>query len=118
MKPLKKSLNAIPLSLRDRKRYIVFELISDKKLSGKELNFSLNKLFLQLYGEIGFSKMNLSLIKFNEENGKGILRCRHSFLEEAKAGIMFLSNKANEIKLIPRIVRVTGTARKAKELIA
>jgi len=117
MKPLKKSLNAIPLSLRDRKRYIVFELIAEKKLNENGVRISLNKLFLQLYGEIGFSKMNLNLIQFNEKNGKGILRCRHSFLEEAKAGLLF-SGKVNEIKLIPRILRVTGTVRKAKELIA
>ena len=109
----KKSLNPIPLSLRDRKRYIVFEVLSEKKFSEQEAMQAMNKTFLQLFGEIGLSKMNYSNVLFDSKNNKGIVKTNNDSLAEARSGILFLKSVAG-IEVIPKILYVSGTINKAK----
>lgn len=109
----KKSLNPIPLSLRDRKRYIVFQILSSKKFSEQETMQAMNKTFLQLFGEIGTSKMNYSAVLFNSSTNKGIVKTNNDSLIEAKSGILFLKSIAG-VQVIPRILFVSGTINKAK----
>ncbi|MDO8538181.1 MAG: Rpp14/Pop5 family protein [archaeon] len=109
----KKSLNPIPLSLRDRKRYIVFEVLCSKKFSEQETINAMNKTFLQLFGEIGVSKMNYSTVLFNSSTNKGIMKTNNDSLVEAKSAILFLKSIAS-ISVIPKILFVSGTINKAK----
>ncbi len=112
----KKSLNPIPLSLRDKKRYLVFELICDKRLNEREVSFELKKNFLKLFGELGLSKMNYQFIQFNEKSNKGILKCRHTALDDLKAGLL-LFKEVKGIQVIPKTLKASGTAKKAKSFI-
>ncbi len=109
----KKKLNPIPLSLRDRKRYVVFEILSEKTFSSKDISKALKEVFLQLFGEIGLAKMNYSFIEFNEKTQKGIVRCKHTALEETKTGILFLK-EINGIKITPKTLTTSGTLKKAR----
>ena len=109
-----KKLNPIPLSLRERKRYIEFELISEKRLEEKDVSFQLWKDFLSLFGEIGTAKQRLWLAYWNEEKNTGILRCSLKELEKVKAGLLFAS-KIKDVKVITRILKVSGTIKSLKE---
>ncbi|MFH1895392.1 MAG: Rpp14/Pop5 family protein [archaeon] len=109
----KKSVNPIPLSLRDRKRYLVFQLISDKSFQEKSIAVALKNHLIKLFGELGLGKMNYQFILFNEKTAKGIIKCRHTATEDLKAGILLLK-EVNGIKVIPRTLRLSGTVKKAK----
>jgi len=112
----KKSVNPIPLSLRDKKRYLVFQLISDEFISEKDTAISVKNNFLRLFGELGLGKMNYQFISFNEKTKKGILKCRHTAVEDLKAGILLLK-EVNGVKVIPKTLKLSGTVKKAKTFI-
>ncbi len=112
----KKSLNPIPLSLRDKKRYLVFELISDQKLAQNSVAFQLKNTLMKLFGELGLSKMNYQFIGFNEKTNKGILKCRHTAVEDLKAGFLMIK-EVNGVSVIPKTLKTSGTVKKAKTFI-
>ena len=112
----KKSVNPIPLSLRDKKRYLVFELISEKNLRESEVSFELKNHLMKLFGSLGLSKMNYQFILFNEKSSKGILKCRHTALGDLKAGILLLK-EVNGINVIPKTIKTSGTVKKAKTFV-
>ena len=112
----KKSMNPIPLSLRDKKRYLVFELISEQTLFERDVSFDLKNLLLKLFGELGLSKMNYQFIGFDEKLKKGILKCRHTAVEDLKAGILLLK-EVNGVKILPRTLKTSGTVKKAKTFL-
>ena len=112
----KKSLNPIPLSLRDKKRYLVFELDSEKSLGEKDVSFAVKKLFLKLFGELGISKMNYQFILFSSKSKKGILKCRHTAVEDLKAGILLLK-EVNGASIVPKTLKTSGTVKKAKSFV-
>jgi len=112
----KKSVNPIPLSLRDRKRYLVFELIVEGHLKESEVSFFLKNHLMKLFGSLGLSKMNYQFIGFNEKSSKGILKCRHTAVEDLKAGILLLK-EVNGIPVIPKTLKTSGTVKKAKSFI-
>jgi RNase P/RNase MRP subunit POP5 len=110
----KKSLTPIPLSLREKKRYICFKLISSKPLNAGKVKKALDKTLLFLFGEVGLGRKGYSFIEFNSKTKKGIIRCKHTEEEEMKAGILFLK-KIEDIDVIPVIESVSGTLKKSRE---
>lgn len=109
-------MNPIPLSLRDKKRYLVFELIAEEKLNEKEVSFAVKKNLIKLFGELGLSKMNYQFISFDEKSGKGILKCRHTAVEDLISGVLLLK-EVNGIKVVPRTLKISGTVKKAKSFV-
>ena len=107
MKNVKTSLKPIPLSMRGKKRYVSFELLSDKKLGEKEVFQAVKQSLLQLYGEIGVACQRPWLISF--KGNKGVLRCALSEVEEVKAGLLFLE-KVGQTPVSPKILRVSGSS--------
>ena len=113
MAEIKKKLKPIPLSLRGKKRYVEFELISDSALNEKDVSFAVWQTLLQNFGEFGVASIKPWLISFNAKTGKGIVRCAHDKTIELKAGLMFLK-KVKNTKVVPKIVRVSGSIKKLK----
>ena len=111
MKNVKKSLKPIPPTLRGKKRYVLFELACDKKLSSPRVSDALWKTFLRIYGEFGAGEMKLWMIEFG--NGKGIIRCAHNRVEQAKAGILFLT-EVDGVPVIPKTLKTSGSLKKIR----
>ncbi len=114
MKQVKKSIKPIPLSYRGKKRYILFELISEKRLNEKDVSRELWNTFLRLFGEVGCAKAKIWPILFDGKKNRGIIRCANEGVEEAKAAILFLRD-VNGVGVIPRILLVSGSLKKLKE---
>lgn len=103
----------LPPTMRIKKRYIFFQLSSEKPLNLREVNLALMKEFSYLFGSHGLSKMNLQLIEFNGFTGKGILRCSRNKLEEAKTGLLFIKTITGSA-VSPKILKVSGTLKKLR----
>ena len=110
----KKKLNPIPLSLRDKKRYISFKLDSEKTLPEKEAKSAVWDKLLQLYGEIGCAEAKFWIMSFDPKKGEGILRSGLESVERAKAGLLLL-DKVGKTPVIPVILGVSGTIKSLKE---
>ncbi len=114
MKQLKKSLKPIPLSLRDKKRYVSFTFAEGGKFSEKEVREEVNRVFYHLFGEIGLARKNFQFVSFNEKTQKGILKCRHTEVEDVKAGVLFVKEIGGK-PVLPGILRVSGSIGKLKK---
>ena len=112
MKNVKTSLKPIPLSMRGKKRYVSFQLLTERKLEEKEVSQAIWQTLLQLYGEVGTARMKPWLASFSGD--KGVLRCALASVEEAKAGLLFLE-KVGQTKVSPKILKVSGSVKGAKK---
>ena len=84
----KKKVKALPKSMRERKRYLLFEFEgeADKHIAWA----SLEKELLLLYGSVGLARMNVRLVKFHPKKKAGILVCSRGFERDLSAGLSFV----------------------------
>lgn len=114
MTQVKKSIRPIPLTYRGKKRYILFELIADKSLDGRDVEIAVRENFLALLGEAGFARAKLWFILFNSQENSCIIRCANEYCEEVKAGLLFMKEVKGG-RVIPKILSVSGSIKKLKE---
>ena len=99
-------------SLREKKRYLVFEVISKKgftSMPDKEIKESMRKL----HGEIGLGKAGLIFLKnkWNEMLQRGIIKVNYKYVDQLRAALCSF-NKGDAIM---RSVGVSGILKKAEE---
>jgi len=111
---LKKVLNPIPPTLREKKRYILFKLICDEPLEESDVNFAINDAFLSLFGSFGSAKINPKLIEWHSQGNTGILKCERSSKDQAIAALQFL-REIKDKAVVPNIISVSGTLKSLRE---
>ena len=112
----KANLKPVPSTIRGKKRYVLFELHSDSKLRGNDVNDSLWKVLLRLFGENGVGVMKFWLVLWDEKKGKGIARCSDGKADWLKEGVLFLKD-VKGTNVIPKTISTSGSISKLKELI-
>lgn len=116
-------LSTILPSLRGRRRYIVFEVISEREIDKKALLKEIWDSIYSLYGDVGASECKLWLIGYDKTKdtdigkgkGKGILRCAHDKVEEVRAALACL-HSVNEARVGIRVIGISGTIKGATRL--
>lgn len=103
-------------SLREKKRYLVFEVISKERI--KDANLVSNAIFdfsLKFLGQLGVAKAGLMMLndKWNPELQRGILKVSNKHVDAVKAALIF-ANKVGDEEVIFRSVGVSGILRKAE----
>ncbi|MDY6864633.1 MAG: Rpp14/Pop5 family protein [Halobacteriota archaeon] len=76
-------MKVLPSSIRERKRYIAFEILSEQDIDRQGLLKEIWSSAYSLFGDVGTSKLGLWLIKFDGK--KGIVRCHRDRTEEVRA---------------------------------
>ena len=108
MKSIKQRVSTIPLSLRGKKRYILFRAspssVWEKSLVEKALFHHL----LHSFGTLGMAGLRYRFITFNPENGMGILRCVHTHTSLVVAALLLVSS-LNATPASVRTIRVSGS---------
>lgn len=112
----KKSLNPIPPTLREKKRYILFKLICDNPIEENEVNFTINEIMLSLFGSFGSAKINSKLIEWNPKENTGILECERFSEKKAITALQFL-REIKGIQVLPNIISVSGTLKSLRESV-
>ncbi len=102
-------MKLLPPSLRKRKRYIAFEIISARPVEPEKVREALSTSLLKLYGEFGSPEFRL--IEFRD--GKGMLMCFHDELEKVKIALTLIK-KINNQDVIPVILGVAGTIKSCR----
>ncbi len=111
---LKKKVNPIPSSLREKKRYVYFEFLSSEKLGKTDVFRAIWDSLLVLFGAIGSSSVGFMLIEFDSASNRGICRCIRGKEDDLKSAIVLIESVSN-IKIIPQILRVSGTLRSIRK---
>lgn len=104
-------------SLREKKRYLVFEIISDDKITN--LNSISNAILDSCHnflGEIGMAKAGLLILddKYNKEKQRGIIRVNNKMVNHLKGSLCFIKQIDNK-QVIIKSVGVSGILKKAKD---
>jgi len=100
-------------SLKEKKRYIVFEVISDKKVSQREIGDGIRNNIAKFLGELGIAKAGFVLMKDTIKGNKGIIRTNVKYQDEVKMALALIKNLGKE-KVIVNVIGVSGILKKAK----
>jgi len=98
------------LSERMRRRYLALEVIGEQPISEKDIANAIWNAILQLFGEYGASKANLTLIEYSSQKKCAIVRCSHKALEMVRASITSIT-EINEKPAAVHVLGVSGTLR-------
>jgi ribonuclease P/MRP protein subunit POP5 len=102
-------------SLREKKRYIAFEVISDNKFSFDEIKEEINKNILNILGEKGYSRAGIMFININKQN-KGIVKTNNKELVNTRAALTLINEIKNK-RVIIKCRKVSGILKKVKNLL-
>ena len=113
---VKTKLKPILPSLREKKRYLVFEVISREKLN--DFNTVSNAIYhysLQFLGQLGTARAGIIVLnnKWEPANQRGIIKVGHRHVDELKAALA-LADKIDDKEVIFRSLGVSGILRKAE----
>jgi ribonuclease P/MRP protein subunit POP5 len=111
----KNTLKPVLPTLRERKRYIVYEIISEHNFNIKEISKSILESVEKCFGCIGSAKAGILFPadNFNENHQKGIIRVSHKEVDNVRFALMTIT-KINNTKVIFRTIGVSGILKKAK----
>jgi len=110
-----KGIKGLLPSLREKKRYVVCEVLSEKPIHDrKSVTNSILSSFLSLFGEQGLAKAGLqALPDYNAETQRFMVRIAHTGVQQCKAALA-LVRSINSQPVIVRSIVVSGMLKKAK----
>jgi len=91
-----------------RRRYLALRVESEGSVNREELTDSVWRAVTQLFGEYGASQVGMVLIEYDEQGGRGVLRCSHKALPMVRASVASII-KINEKPVAIRVLGVSGT---------
>ena len=104
-----------PLSptLKERKRYILFKIISEQTLEKGKVTELIKNAGLQFLGEWGMAKSGLQFLPETWKKDRGIIRVGHKYVNEAKATLAFVKEYKGQ-KVTITCLKVSGNIGKLK----
>jgi len=103
-------------SLREKKRYLVFEVISKERLPDfKAVSDTIWQCSLQFLGQLGVAKAGIMVLdnKWDSKLQRGIIKVGHKHVDAVKAALMF-ANRIDGKEVIFRSIGVSGILNKAE----
>ncbi|RZN33692.1 MAG: ribonuclease P [Methanophagales archaeon ANME-1-THS] len=111
-----KVMRYVPPSLRERRRYLLFELMGEREIDKRALLKELGDSIHSLYGDVGASEIKLRLIRYHTrkegEGVVGVLRCAHDRVEEVRASLACI-HSITDARVSIRVIKTSGTIRGA-----
>jgi len=111
MKIEKKKKKTIPLSQRERKRYVLIEILN-ATIPEKDFYFGFWIELLGFFGSKGLAEINPRLVLYKDN--KAIVKCARGRETELIAGLAFIKKIRNK-KIILNPVVTSGTIKTVKE---
>jgi len=103
-------------ALRQKKRYLVFEILSDKKFSLSDIESEVDQALLSFLGQLGISKAAPLFLRerFNQNKQRFILKTNHSYVNETKSALILIK-KIKNTPIIIKSLTVSGTIKQANQ---
>ena len=110
-----KQLKILKPSLRERKRYISFKVISEEPISYPELESVFWETILEFLGEHGVSRTSVWLVKnlYREKEQIGVIRCNHTSVIPIIACLGLISRLGDK-RVVIKVLKVSGTIKGLK----
>ncbi|MBI4980854.1 hypothetical protein HZC30_04840 [Candidatus Woesearchaeota archaeon] len=103
-------------SLRQKKRYVVFEIIAEKKFAIQEVRAAVDEALRSFLGQLGIGKAAPLFVeeKFDFDAQKFMLKVNNKFVDEIKMGVALCKSIKNNPIIIKSVI-VSGSIKKAGE---
>jgi len=101
-------------TLRERNRYVAFELSCGRKCGRDEVVKAVWKTLLRFLGEIRVGKLGLWVMDWLEGPQKGILKVSHKSIRDVRLGLAMLDS-VGDSRAAVNVLGVSGTLKKARE---
>lgn len=97
-------------TLRERDRYVYFQIFSDERIAYSDLEAAIWNTLLEFYGESGVGRMSVWLVKnlWQDSDQSGVIRCNNKSVPELIAGLGLIS-RLGESRIAVKIKKVSGT---------
>ena len=99
-------------SLRSKKRYLAFELLSEEPVNRGELVREVISSASALLGDVLASDCDIRVLGF--EAGKGIIQCSHTKVTETRAALAAIT-RVNGARATVHVLGISGTVKGATE---
>ena len=105
-------------SLREKKRYVAFEVISKRKVPFGSVSKALWLSLLSFAGEVGVASGGVSLLEdsWNEDSQSGVVRVAHTAQDLVKASFVLVSDIDGECAVV-RSLGSSGILAKARAFV-
>ncbi|MFH1285097.1 MAG: Rpp14/Pop5 family protein [Candidatus Micrarchaeota archaeon] len=104
-------------TMRSKKRYLLFQLISQASPQERELPQIIFNALLAVLGEHGCSLAKPTFIGYDSQKKLGIFKCSHLELQRVK-GALALVSEVNGKPCALRVLRVSGLVGRLKTLLS
>lgn len=106
----------LPSSMREKKRYIAFEVLGKEKVEFSQLINAVWHSLLNLFGEMKTAEVNFWLVKdsWNEKNQKGLIKCNHNHVAKVRLALALLG-RIGDAEVSIRTLGISGTMESAKK---
>ena len=104
-------------SLREKKRYVAFEVFSEKPVNFKQASETIINSVLKIAGLKGMAEMGLIILKDRYSKNKGIIRVSAKSINALKASFC-LAKSINDQPIILRSLGVSGVLQKMDKCLA
>ena len=96
-------------SLREKKRYVAFEVIADKKVKFQNVAEAIWKAILTFIGVKGTAEAGIIPIpeKWDSSKQRGTVRVNHKHVDNLKAAFIFITDIRGQPAIV-RSLRVSG----------
>ncbi len=111
-------LKALRPSLREKKRYVTFEMITQTPVGLSSVATAIEDSFHDLYGTIGLASAGLLIIKekYNSARQRGVVRVTHTSVQPLMASFAWL-NSCNGAPAIVHSLSCSGMLNTAAKAI-
>jgi len=105
-----------PPSMRNKKRYIFFKIISDEKVNFNEVKNAVWNSVLNWMGESNAAKADIAFIRnlWDSKQGICVIRCVPKYVDDVKMSLA-LVHQIGEARVILQTLLVSGTIKSAKK---
>jgi ribonuclease P/MRP protein subunit POP5 len=105
----------LPSSLRGRRRYIAYQVISESKFIFQDLSNSIWHSLLNLLGELGASKSDIWVARdiYDEIKQIGIIRCSHDNVEQVRTALSLIE-RIGDVRVVVKVLGISGSIKATK----
>ena len=102
-------------TLREKDRYISFQVISEEPIIYEDLEQSIWNVMLDFFGELGVARTSMWIIKnlYDSKEQVGVIRCNNKSVQQVIAGLGLIS-RLGDTRVTFKILNVSGTIRGLK----
>lgn len=106
----------LPATLREKKRYLAFEIISEKPVAFDGVVEAFWSSLLSLLGELGTAHANVWFVKdaWDVTRQRGLVRCDHTAVEKVRVALALITS-IEGVRVVPHSLGVSGTMEGARK---